>query len=95
MRPETLNPLFIEIDALDGVGPKLRKPLEKLGLERIKDLAYHLPDRFVLRRAVDNLDRRASASRSSSRSPRSNIARRPVAGRSGCWRRMPWAISAR
>ena len=51
MRPETLNPLFIETDALDGVGPKLRKPLEKLGLERVKDIAYHLPDRFVLRHA--------------------------------------------
>ncbi len=38
MRPDALNPLFVEIDALEGVGPKLRKPLEKLGLERIKDL---------------------------------------------------------
>jgi len=56
MRPETLNPLFVEVDALEGVGPKLRKPLEKLGLERVKDVAYHLPDRFVLRHAVDNLD---------------------------------------
>jgi len=56
MRPETLNPLFIEIDALEGVGPKLRKPLEKLGLERVKDVAYHLPDRFVQRRPVQNLD---------------------------------------
>ena len=56
MRPETLNPLFVEIDALEGVGPKLRKPLEKLGLKRVKDIAYHLPDRFVSRRPVDDLD---------------------------------------
>ncbi|RYE67146.1 MAG: ATP-dependent DNA helicase RecG, partial [Oxalobacteraceae bacterium] len=56
MRPDVLNPLFVEIDALEGVGPKLRKPLEKLGLLRIKDIAYHLPDRFVQRRAVQNLD---------------------------------------
>lgn len=56
MRPDVLNPLFVEIDALDGVGPKLRKPLEKLGLNRVKDVAYHLPDRFVQRRAVQNLD---------------------------------------
>lgn len=56
MRPEALNSLFVETDALDGVGPKLRRPLEKLGLNRIKDLAYHLPDRFVERRAVANLD---------------------------------------
>ena len=56
MRPEALNSLFVEVEALDGVGPKLRRPLEKLGLTRIRDLAYHLPDRFVERRAVDNLD---------------------------------------
>ncbi|MDD3799640.1 MAG: ATP-dependent DNA helicase RecG, partial [Novosphingobium sp.] len=56
MRPERLNPLFADTDSLDGVGPKLRKPLEKLGLTRVKDLAYHLPDRFVQRRSVTNLD---------------------------------------
>ncbi|MFT4056304.1 MAG: ATP-dependent DNA helicase RecG [Novosphingobium sp.] len=56
MRPEALNSLFVEVEALEGVGPKLRKPLEKLGLTRIRDLAYHLPDRFVERRAVTNLD---------------------------------------
>lgn len=56
MRPEALNPLFVEIDALDGVGPKLRKPLEKLGLTRVRDLIYHLPERFVSRRAVETLD---------------------------------------
>jgi ATP-dependent DNA helicase RecG len=56
MRPETLNPLFAETESLEGVGPKLKKPLEKLGLTRVKDLAYHLPDRFVQRRAVTDLD---------------------------------------
>ncbi|WP_336976977.1 ATP-dependent DNA helicase RecG [Altererythrobacter fulvus] len=56
MRPDQLNPLFVESDALEGVGLKLFKPLEKLGLARVKDLAYHLPERFVLRHAVDNLD---------------------------------------
>ena len=56
MRPEALNSLFVEVEALEGVGPKLRKPLEKLGLTRIRDLAYHLPDRFVERRAIINLD---------------------------------------
>src|SRR5690606_3877586 len=56
MRPETLNPLFTDTESLDGVGPKLRKPLEKLGLTRVRDLAYHLPDRFVQRRAVPDLD---------------------------------------
>ena len=56
MRPETLNPLFAETESLEGVGPKLKKPLEKLGLTRVKDVAYHLPDRFVQRRAVADLD---------------------------------------
>ncbi len=56
MRPEILNPLFAETESLEGVGPKLKKPLEKLGLTRVRDLAYHLPERFVSRRAVQNLD---------------------------------------
>jgi ATP-dependent DNA helicase RecG len=56
MRPDRLNSLFAETASLKGVGPQLAKPLEKLGLTRIKDLAYHLPDRFVQRRAVANLD---------------------------------------
>ncbi len=56
MRPEALNPLFAEVATLDGVGPKLMKPLEKLGLSRVKDVAYHLPERFVSRSAVADLD---------------------------------------
>jgi len=56
MRPEVLNPLFAESDTLEGVGPKLKKPLEKLGLTRLRDFLYHLPDRFVTRRAIDSLD---------------------------------------
>ncbi|TRD10016.1 ATP-dependent DNA helicase RecG [Erythrobacter insulae] len=56
MRPEALNPLFIEARDLDGVGPKMMKPLEKLGLTRVKDLAYHLPERFVTRRVIADLD---------------------------------------
>lgn len=56
MRPDILNPLFAETQSLDGVGPKLLRPLEKLGLTRIRDLAYHLPERFVSRRALADLD---------------------------------------
>ena len=59
MRPDRLNPLFAETAGLKGVGPQMAKPLEKLGLTRVKDLAYHLPDRFVQRRAVANLDEAA------------------------------------
>jgi ATP-dependent DNA helicase RecG len=56
MRPERLNPLFADTAGLKGVGPQMAKPLDKLGLTRVRDLAYHLPDRFVQRRAVANLD---------------------------------------
>jgi ATP-dependent DNA helicase RecG len=56
MRPDRLNPLFAETASLEGVGPKLTKPLEKLGLTRVRDVVYHLPDRFVQRRAVADLD---------------------------------------
>ncbi|MFT6474864.1 MAG: ATP-dependent DNA helicase RecG, partial [Qipengyuania sp.] len=56
MRPDILNPLFAESETLDGVGPKLKKPLDKLGLTRVRDLDYHLPERFVTRRAVENVD---------------------------------------
>jgi len=56
MRPDRLNPLFAETDSLEGVGPKLKKPLDKLGLTRVRDVIYHLPDRFVQRRAVADLD---------------------------------------
>ena len=37
MRPDLLNPLFAETGTLDGVGPKLAKPLRRLGLERVRD----------------------------------------------------------
>ena len=56
MRPDILNPLFAETTTLEGVGPKLKKPLDRLGLTRLRDLIYHLPDRFVTRRAVTTLD---------------------------------------
>ncbi|TIX52051.1 ATP-dependent DNA helicase RecG [Alteraurantiacibacter aquimixticola] len=56
MRPDILTPLFAETESLEGVGPKLKKPLARLGLERLRDLAYHLPERFVTRRAVTDLD---------------------------------------
>ena len=43
MRPEILNPLFAESEALKGVGPTVAKGLARLGLTRAVDLAYHLP----------------------------------------------------
>ena len=43
MRPDILNPLFTEVEALKGVGPQLAKLLKKLGISRVVDLLYHLP----------------------------------------------------
>jgi ATP-dependent DNA helicase RecG len=43
MRPEILNPLFTEVEALKGVGPQVAKQLKKLGISRVVDLVYHLP----------------------------------------------------
>ena len=56
MRPERLNPLFAESSSLKGVGPQIARPLERLELTRVKDFAYHLPERFVERRVVADLD---------------------------------------
>ncbi|MBV7256908.1 ATP-dependent DNA helicase RecG [Pacificimonas sp. WHA3] len=56
MRPELLNPLFAPCDTLDGVGPRLKKQLTKLKIERVVDLAYHLPVQHVPRIPVERLD---------------------------------------
>ncbi|TPG15216.1 ATP-dependent DNA helicase RecG [Sphingomonas koreensis] len=56
MRPEILNPLFAEITALKGVGPALAKPLDRLGIARVVDAAFHLPTGFIDRIPRDELD---------------------------------------
>ena len=56
MRPDILNPLFAELSAMKGVGPALAKPLDRLGLERTKDVAYHFPASWTYRKAVTRLD---------------------------------------
>jgi ATP-dependent DNA helicase RecG len=49
MRPEILNPLFAEVEALKGVGPGIAKSLARLNLTRAIDLAYHLPTSTIER----------------------------------------------
>ncbi|MFL6736802.1 MAG: ATP-dependent DNA helicase RecG [Sphingomonas sp.] len=49
MRPEILNPLFTEVEALKGVGPQLAKQLNRLGVSRLVDLVYHLPSGSIER----------------------------------------------
>ncbi|MBB3981008.1 ATP-dependent DNA helicase RecG [Sphingobium fontiphilum] len=56
MRPDILNPIFAEIDALKGVGSALARPLERLGLRRAVDVAFHLPTGMVERKLTDSLD---------------------------------------
>jgi ATP-dependent DNA helicase RecG len=56
MRPDILNPLFVETASLKGVGPGLAKPLGRLGLERVKDLAYHFPASWTYRKQSSVLD---------------------------------------
>lgn len=56
MRPDILNPLFAEVTALKGIGPQLARPLERLGLARAVDIAFHLPSGFIDRRTVASLD---------------------------------------
>ena len=42
-RPEILFPLFADIETLDGVGPKIAKSFQGLGVEKPKDLLFLLP----------------------------------------------------
>src|SRR4051812_50226083 len=56
MRPDTLNPLFAEVEVLKGIGPGLAKPLKRLGLERVVDILFHLPTGWIERKRVDVLD---------------------------------------
>ena len=56
MRPDILNPLFAEVTALTGIGPALAKPLDRLGLRRVVDVAFHLPTGWVDRLPRDELD---------------------------------------
>ncbi len=50
MRPHILFPLFAEIPALPGVGPKVAPLLEKLAGPKVVDLLWHLPAGVVDRR---------------------------------------------
>ena len=49
MRPEILNPLFAEVEALPGVGPQIAKSLKRIGITRVVDMAYHLPTGVIER----------------------------------------------
>ncbi len=50
MRPQILFPLFAEVTALSGIGPRLAKLIEKLAGPRVVDLCWHLPSGLIDRR---------------------------------------------
>ena len=56
MRPDILNPLFAEVEAMPGVGPKVAKMLGKLRITRVVDLLNHLPTGVIERVRVDALE---------------------------------------
>jgi ATP-dependent DNA helicase RecG len=55
MRPDLLNPLFAEVTALKGIGAALAKPMERLGMARVVDVAFHLPTGWIDRLPRDEL----------------------------------------
>ncbi len=50
MRPEILFPLFAPVTSLKGVGPRLGKLFERLGIEQVVDLLWHVPTDIIDRR---------------------------------------------
>ncbi len=57
MRDQRLFPLFQPLDALPGIGPKLKPTLEHLvGGETVWDLLLHMPERWLDRRPVDSFE---------------------------------------
>jgi ATP-dependent DNA helicase RecG len=54
-RPDILFPLFGELEALDGVGPKTAKLLAQLDIEKPRDLIFTLPHSGVDRSRRDSI----------------------------------------
>lgn len=52
MRPSILNPLFTEVNALPGIGPRLAPLLEKLVGPRVVNMLWHLPYALIDRRST-------------------------------------------
>ncbi|MEL7031477.1 MAG: ATP-dependent DNA helicase RecG [Pseudomonadota bacterium] len=57
MRDERLFPLFQPLDALPGIGPKLKPALERLvDGDTVWDLLLHMPERWLDRRPRENFE---------------------------------------
>ncbi|MBB5518636.1 ATP-dependent DNA helicase RecG [Amphiplicatus metriothermophilus] len=55
MRPEILNPLFADVTALPGVGPKIAPLIAKAAGPRVADVLFTLPAGLIDRRARPKL----------------------------------------
>lgn len=55
MRPDVLFPLFAPVETLSGVGPNLKKCLERLKIERISHLLWHVPVALIDRHVRSDL----------------------------------------
>ncbi|HLY57599.1 MAG TPA: ATP-dependent DNA helicase RecG [Stellaceae bacterium] len=55
MRPEILNPLFVDVTSLKGVGPGLGRLIEKAAGKQVVDLVWHLPTGLIDRRNSPSL----------------------------------------
>lgn len=54
-RPESLFPLFADLETLEGIGPKSALALASLGVERPKDLLFLLPHSGIDRTRRDSI----------------------------------------
>lgn len=54
-RPEILFPLFAEAQTLPGIGPKIAKALENIGISTPRDLLFQLPHGVIDRRRRDTI----------------------------------------
>jgi ATP-dependent DNA helicase RecG len=55
MRPQNLTPLFAQVTALPGIGPRLGKLVEKLAGSSVVDLLWHLPLAVIDRRNAPDI----------------------------------------
>jgi ATP-dependent DNA helicase RecG len=55
VRPDRLNPLFADAASLPAVGPAAQRALERLGIERVRDMLFHWPVGWRHTRAVTSL----------------------------------------
>lgn len=54
-RPESLFPLFAELETLDGIGPKTARALGQTGIEKPRDLLFTLPYSGIDRARVNSI----------------------------------------